>query len=177
MTALNTTADYAQALSNLRPRGRVWPNDPASAQQQILAALAPTAERVDTAAQALLVDAFPSTSVQLLPEWEASLALNDAGDSTAQRQANVVAKLVAVGGQSAAAFEAFALTLGFTITIQTYAPTRCSFAECGDSLFGPDWSFAWEVTVVSNTGSMTSAELLAALEVIAPAETIVFLAS
>jgi uncharacterized protein YmfQ (DUF2313 family) len=175
--ALYTTSDYAGALSKLRPRGAVWPDDPASAQQQVLLALAPTAERLDASAQGLLIDAFPSTSVDLLPEWEESLALSDAADSTSQRQVNVVAKLIAVGGQSAAYFIAYAATLGFTITIQTYAPARCGWSYCGDMIGGEDWCFAWSITVTANSGSMTNAQLLSALQAIAPAETTIFLAT
>jgi uncharacterized protein YmfQ (DUF2313 family) len=173
--ALYTASDYAAALSALRPRGRVWPTESSSVQQQVLGVLAPTAERLDAAAQGLLIDSFPATAVSLLPEWEESLGLDQAEDSTAQRQANVVAQLIAVGGQSKADFIAFAAERGFTIAIQTYAPFRCGIGMCGQALQGTTWCFAWSIEVQVNTGAMTNAELLTAIQAIAPAETTVFL--
>ena len=176
--SLYTTSDYAGAISALRPRGRVWPTDPASLQQQVLAVLAPTAERLDAAAQGLLVDAFPATTANLLTEWEESLGLAqaNAGLSSAQRQASIVAHLIAVGGQSKSDFIAFAAGLGATITIETYAPFRSGIGTSGQPMQGPAWAFAWSFTVKSNTGSLSTPELLTALQAIAPAETIVFLA-
>jgi uncharacterized protein YmfQ (DUF2313 family) len=177
--SLFSLSDYASILSALMPRGRFWSRDPGSTQQQVLAAFAPTAQRVDAAAQALLEDAFPSTAVGLLPQWESSLGLtlSDAAGTTAQRQANVVAELVAVGGQSGPDFIAFAAELGFTITIERYAPFRCGLNFCGDAIGGEDWCFAWSITVVANTGTLTSGQLLAKIQAIAPAETTVFLSS
>ena len=176
--ALNSNADYAAVLAALRPRGAVWPQDPSSVQEQVLAALAPTAERVDAAAQALLVDSFPATAVGLLPEWEASLGLtqNDEGQPLDIRQGNVVAALTAVGGQSQRVMIDAAAALGATITIQTHAPFRCGFNGCGDPIGGEAWCFAWSIHILENTGSLSSGELLADIQAIAPAETAVFLA-
>ena len=175
--ALYASSDYAAALSALMPRGRVWSTDPSSTQQLTLATFAPTAERLDAAAQQLLVDAVPSTTVNLITEWEESLGLvvQDAGLTLQQRQAAVVARLVEVGGQAQADMIAYAATLGATISIQTYAPFRCGFNTCGQPLNGPAWAFAWSIHIIANTGQLTSAALLAAIEAIAPAETTVFL--
>lgn len=174
--ALYGVLDYVRNIAALRPRGRAWPGDQTSVQVQTIGAWAPTAERIDAAAQQLLIDARPDTTQALLAEWEASLGLaGDAGLSTAARQAAIVAQLVAVGAQSKAYFIAYAAKLGFAITISTFAPFRSGRNTCGQPLQGPIWVFAWGAHVVSNSGSMTNAELLTALQAVAPAETIIFL--
>jgi uncharacterized protein YmfQ (DUF2313 family) len=124
MPQARTNADYLEAIQGLLPRGRVWPRESDSVQAQALSGLAPTPQRVDAAGLALLVDAFPATAVDLLPEWEESLGLPDpcAGEAPtiAARQAQVVARFSGGGGQSVPFFIAFAAALGFTITITEF---------------------------------------------------------
>lgn len=179
MSARFSVADYAQALRSLMPRGRVWQEDPGSVQGRVLTALAQALERSDAAAVALIADAFPASTLDLLPEWEASMGLPDpcAGPSATieQRRAQVVARFVAGGGMSAPRYIAFAADLGFTITIQTYAPFRVSLDHVGQGLASRDWSFAWGVTIESNTSGLAPEVLLCELEAIRPAETVVFL--
>lgn len=119
-------ADYALAILNLLPRGRIWPKGDDSVQYQVASGLAPSLNRLDGAANDLLVDAFPPTAVNLLPEWEASLGLPDPclgpNPTISARQAAVQSRFLAGGGagQSTTFFIAFAATLGFSITIQEY---------------------------------------------------------
>lgn len=144
-----TSADFTSALLGLLPRGRVWPKDPGSIQAQAVACLGPTFQRLSDRAVGLLVDAFPATTVGLLPEWEATLGLPDpcAGPApTLQARRNqVIARLVSSGGQSIAFFESFAAGLGYTVTITQYAPFRCGQSTCGQQLGGEDWCFTWSV--------------------------------
>jgi uncharacterized protein YmfQ (DUF2313 family) len=145
---LKTVADYAAALTALLPTGRVWPRAAASVEQQAMAALAPTPQRAAASAQALMTDAFPTTAVDLLPEWEETLGLPDpcAGEdpTVALRQAQVAARFSAGGGQSIAFFADFAKTLGFGISITQFAPSRFG-RPFGGTFGGPDWAFAWQV--------------------------------
>ncbi len=117
-------ADYLGALLRLLPPGLAWSRDPDCVRTQALAGLAPTFERVNSDAVGLLIDAFPATAVNLLPEWEAALGLPDPclgpNPTIAQRQASVVARLANAGGQSVPFFIALALTLGWTITITEF---------------------------------------------------------
>ena len=142
--------DYRQAFQALLPRGPAWPRDDDSIQTQVARALAPTWARVDRRAGELLVDAFPATAVGLLPEWEETLGLPDpcAGPapSVQARQAQVAARIANPGGQSAAYITSFAAQLGFTITIQNYAPFRCGRSGLGQTLGGKAWYNAWSVT-------------------------------
>jgi len=130
------------------PRGRVWPKDSDAVQTQVLTALSQEFERTTTDANALLVDEFPATTLNLLPEWEASLGLPDpcAGESSTiqARRGQVVARLIATGGQSAAYFIGVAAALGYSITITQFSAFHFG-STFGSPLCGTDWAFAWQV--------------------------------
>lgn len=152
MTAPDYTAqDFTQSLLGLMPRGLVWNPDIQGVQAETLALCAPTIQRVWNRATNLLVDAFPSTTYELLAEWENTLGLPDSCTgqlpTIQQRVQAVVAKLLAGGGQSVAYFISIAATLGLTISIQQYAPSRVGVMKMGDPLMGEAWAFHWQVTV------------------------------
>jgi len=142
-------SDFLSALQSLMPRGLAWPRDSASVMAQVEAGLAPTWVRLVQQDNNLLVDAFPSTSVQLLPEWEAALGLPDpcAGVSpTIQlRQKQVVARFAGSGGQSIPYFTQYAGLLGYAVTVTEFAPFRFGQNTFGTPLYGAPWAFAWQV--------------------------------
>jgi uncharacterized protein YmfQ (DUF2313 family) len=144
-----STADFANGLQNLLPTGRAWPREPDAVVSQVIKGLAPSYSRQHARGNALLVDAFPKTAVQLLPEWELTVGLPDpcAGpDPTiAQRQAHVAARLTYTGGQSVPFYVGFALQLGYAITIEEYVPARVGRFRVGQRLYGRDWAHAWTV--------------------------------
>lgn len=150
--ALFSEADYAAALVALLPRGKVWPKEPDSLQAQVAAALAGTLARLDARAQSLLVDAFPATTLELLPEWEASLGLPDpcegAGQGIEQRRTQVVGRLSSAGGQSVAYFLDVVARLGYTgASIEQYAPFRVGRDVVGAPLRDQAWAFAWRLNL------------------------------
>nr|DAG76233.1 MAG TPA: Protein of unknown function (DUF2612) [Caudoviricetes sp.] len=155
MPAPNYSADdYLRALQAHLPRGRVWPRDPDATQTLVLSGFAPCFAALTTRANYLLVDAFPSSTFELLPEWESTLGLPDpcAGEAptTQQRVAQVVARLTATGGQSIAYFTAVAAALGYPITITQFVPSR--FGKNFGTLFGGTaWAFAWQVNAPTFT--------------------------
>lgn len=169
-------ADFAKLFLGLLPRGRIWRSDQDSVEVQTITALMKTWERLQARANNLLIDAFPSTTVELLPEWEASLGLPDpcAGNVTltiAQRQAQVVARLTARGGQGIPYFVAFIKALGWTpATITTFAPWRCGISCCADPLRGQAWAFAWQIAV--HLTGVPTAVLECEVRARAPANTI-----
>jgi len=118
--------DFNHALLALLPRGKAWPKDPSSAQVRALSFIGPTFARLSARAEQLLVDAFPSTAVELLATWEALLGLPDpcAGPATsiAERQAQVIARLIGTGGQAMQFLIDFAALFGYTVTITEQAP-------------------------------------------------------
>jgi uncharacterized protein YmfQ (DUF2313 family) len=121
-----------------------------------LLTLMPTWARLDARSENLIVDAFPCSTSELLPEWEATLGLPDpcTGEvgTIQERTAAVCTKFSARGGQSIAYFVALAASLGFDITIQQYAPFRVDLNRVGDPLYGEDWAYAWQVTVNTTQG-------------------------
>jgi uncharacterized protein YmfQ (DUF2313 family) len=140
--------DYQQAMQALLPRGLAWRGDAGSVLSAVLLALAPTYTRSTAAAAALLVDAFPETTLNLLPEWESSLGLPDActpANPTLQaRQAAVRAKWGERGGQNRQYFISYAATLGYPITLTEFAPFTVG-EPVGRPIYGVAWAFAWQV--------------------------------
>lgn len=156
MAAPNYAAsDFASAIHALMPRGLVWPRDPTAVQAQVIAGLSPTWQRHTAANNQLLVDAFPATAVELLPEWESTLGLPDpcAGESpTLQgRQQQVVARLTNSGGQSIAYFISYAKTLGYTVTVTEFTPFRVGQQAMGSPVANQDWAFTWQINSPLNT--------------------------
>ena len=121
-----TAADFFAAFQRLMPRGRAWPTFLSAVMNQCLAALMPTYVRVSASLAGVLQNAFPATTVFLIPEWQASLGLPDActpsGATLQQQQAQIVEKFTRGGGQSVAYYTAVAALLGYEITIVESAP-------------------------------------------------------
>lgn len=141
--------DYRDGLLRLMPRGRIWRRDPGSVLAALATGLGNALQRLDAAAQTLLVDAFPATTDQLLPEWEKSLGLPDpcAGQTPTiqQRRAQVLARFANTGGQNVAFLTTFAKNLGYDIEITQYTPFRVGQNTAGQALNSADWAYAWTV--------------------------------
>jgi uncharacterized protein YmfQ (DUF2313 family) len=161
-----TAADFLKALQGLMPRGRVWPRDPDEVQTQVLSGLAPSYARATARANYLLVDAFPATTYELLPEWESTLGLPDpcagVAPTIAQRQAQVLARFIGVGGPTIASLTAFAANLGYTVTINQFVEARAGQLHAGDPCNGTAWSYAWQVNAPLNTVTIAQAGAMAA---------------
>jgi len=186
-----TSADYLRAFQALMPRGRVWPRDPDAVQTQVFTGLNQVYARNTARANYLLVDSFPATTYELLPEWESALGLPDpcagASPTVQQRRAQVAARLANSGGQSAAYYIGFAAKLGYGITVTNFAPFRCGQSNCGQQLGNADWFFTWAVNAPLNTvvrftagqsaageplGSWNNNVLECELKAVAPAHTV-----
>lgn len=164
-----TQADYKAALLSLLPTGRVWPKDPDAVQNDVLDGLAPTFVRLDARAQTLLVDAFPATALELLPEWEQTLGLPDDCEGDEQilqvRRAQVVNRLVNAGGQSVPYYLGVLERLGYTgATIQEFSPFRADVSSADTPLYEESWAHAWQITVPDLRVFYFSADISAADE-------------
>lgn len=158
MAAPNYSAsDFASAIHALMPRGLVWPRDATAVMAQVINGLAPTWARHTKANNELLVDAFPATSVELLPEWEATLGLPDpcagASPTLQGRQQQVVARLTNSGGQSVPYFIGYAKALGYTVTVTEFTPFRVGQQRMGSPVANQDWAFTWQINSALNTVS------------------------
>lgn len=92
--ALAAPNKYARMMFALLPPGRVWRLIGDSFLGNVFAACADELGRIEARAAALIEEADPRTAVELLPEYEAELELESTG-TTAERQARIVARLVA----------------------------------------------------------------------------------
>ena len=156
MSAPNYQAsDFLTALQNLMPRGLAWPTNPGSVMAQVMGCLAPSFARHTARNNYLLVDAFPATSDELLPEWEETLGLPDpcAGvlPTLQQRQAQVVARLTNSGGQSIPYFINYASSLGYGVSVTEFSPFRIGQRRMGAQLGLQDWAFTWRINSAAST--------------------------
>lgn len=140
--------DFLGALQAKLPRGRAWPLDPDSLLTAFLRGVAKAYARIYQRSANLLLDAFPSLTVELLPEWEATLGLPDPcigpQPLISERRAQVLSRIENFGGQSIDYFIKLAATLGFPITITEFAPYR--FGDpLGLPMLGEAWAHAWQV--------------------------------
>lgn len=146
-----TASDYLWQFQRLLPRGRIWHRGWGTVQAEQLLTLMPTWVRLNARANALLPDAFPCSTIELLPEWEASLGLPDPCTgpfpTIQQRQNAVCVKFTARGGQTIAYYEELAERFGFTIHIRQFTPFKCGINRCGDPLYGAAWAHAWRIEV------------------------------
>ncbi|TCK36737.1 uncharacterized protein YmfQ (DUF2313 family) [Paraburkholderia sp. BL8N3] len=159
MSAPNYQAsDFLAALQNLMPRGLAWPRDPSSVMARVLSGLCATWARHTQHNNALLVDAFPPTAVELLPEWEAALGLPDpcAGPSPSlqARQAQVLARFAGSGGQSVPYYIQYAQALGYVITVTEFTPFHMGQQAMGSPLGTQDWAHTWQANAPSVTATL-----------------------
>lgn len=147
--------DFEAAVANaLPPRGLAWPRQPGGVFQGFWRAIADGLAMFH-AREAVLTEteAFPPTSVELLPRWESVLGLPDpclgANPVTAARQAAVAARLAATGGQSVPYYQALAVNLGGAIAVTEYAPWRWGVDPLWGAWRNATWAYVWLVTVTS----------------------------
>lgn len=121
----------------LLPSGAVWPRDAGSTLVRVVTGLMGLPERFLTrVAYFLNVEAFPPTSLQLLPDWERVLGLPEpclpAAQTIPERQAAVAEKLARrPGRQDRPYFVELAARLGYAITITEHVPAQCGLTPCG----------------------------------------------
>ena len=160
--------DFLKALQNLLPRGVVWSRSSDSVLTGTLSGLAPVWARHVARNNNLLVDAFPTTSFDLLSEWESTLGLPDpcagASPTLQGRRNQVLARLTTNGGQSIDYFVSYAANLGYTISIKEYTPLRCGQQRCGDPVGSQDWAHAWSILSPENTVTLFKSGLSGAGE-------------
>lgn len=108
-------------------------------------------ESVQQSATNVLGACQPNSSGELLADWERVLGLDNTGQPYAQRLANVLLKINAMGGLSIPYFIQLAKSAGYTITITEPQPFRAGINRAGDRLANEDIMFVWRVNVQSNS--------------------------
>jgi uncharacterized protein YmfQ (DUF2313 family) len=141
-------------LQNLLPRGAAWTRERTSRLTQLLQGMAEELARIDTRGDALVNEALPDTTLELLDGWEtvAGLPGECTGplETVSLRRDALIMRLTAVGGQSRQYFIDLAETLGFEITIDEFRPFRVG-SVAGDLLTNGDWIYSWRVNAPETT--------------------------
>ena len=141
--ALTSDAIAAQ-LRRLLPKGALWEAAAGSVMLARLQAAADEALRLYGRAADLRRQAHPGEVDELVDEWEAEYGLQGDGTLT-QRQAALLAKYRAVGGQSPRYYIDVAAGLGIVITIEKPRPFYVGTHGAGDLVGEIEWAFTWIV--------------------------------
>lgn len=142
------TAAYLAQLQALLPTGLAWPREPATRLTGLLDALAVEYVRLDARAGQLLAETDPGITSELLLDWERVSGLPDAcstdAQTTSQRRAALVSRLINIGAQSPAWCVEIAAGIGYAISI-----TEFDVHDVNDDVSAPiqgdAWRFAWQV--------------------------------
>ena len=145
---------YLNLMQKLLPPGPAWPRDVDSLLTKMLAGFADEFALIDYRSSDLINEADPSTTSELLADWERVAGLPDLCTgvpvSVALRRELLVAKLTNVGGQSRQFFIELAAKLGYAITITEFIPHTVE-SSVDDELTDEPWRFVWRVNAAQNT--------------------------
>lgn len=145
-----TAAEYREQLKALLPPGQAFPRDPGTTLHDLLDGMSIELARLDGRASILPQEAIPSSSLELLSDWERVVGLPDkcsgALEETLQGRRNaLLAKLTSTGGQSVGYFIELAASLGYMVTIEEFRPFRAGMSVAGDALTNGPWVHTWLV--------------------------------
>jgi uncharacterized protein YmfQ (DUF2313 family) len=145
---------YRAQLQALLPPGAAWPRHPDAALTRLLAAWGEELARIDARSDRLISEAMPGDALEMLEDWERVAGLPDAcgaeiATTTAERRANLIAKLTQQGGASIPWFYALAEPLGYEIEIEEYRPFVCGLSRCGEDRLLGDGKvrYLWSISV------------------------------
>lgn len=146
-----TQAEYRDALAGLLPTGAAWAKASDSTLMLLLMALGAEFERLNGRASQLLAETIPSSTTELLPDWERNFGLPEecvvAAQTVLERRMAFEAKLTSMGGQSRDFFIGLAATLGYgVVTIDEFTSLAAATAA-GITFTGDDWAHTWRVNL------------------------------
>lgn len=167
-TPIFSAAQYSQAARNLLPPGRAWNRQDGSNQASFCDALGDVYEEQDGDSVQMLANFFPATATEGIDEWNATLGLPDpCGGAPANQTINqqqIVARLVATGGQSVPYYTALAAALGFQISITEFSPELVGDdAPPGFITNAQDWAYSWRVNILNWETAPTDQTMLQCL--------------
>jgi uncharacterized protein YmfQ (DUF2313 family) len=145
-----TADDYRRQMQALMPRGMAWALAPLAWMTRLLSGLSEEFARIDARVRDLIGESDPRTTIEMLADWERTLALPDncsnvLAPTLQGRRDDVLSKLVGIGGQSRAYYIAVAARLGYAITIEEFVPFRVGRSRVGNRVYGQDWTWVWRV--------------------------------
>ncbi|TFW71409.1 hypothetical protein C3Y98_04705 [Methylotenera oryzisoli] len=151
-----TAESYLQQLQALLPQGPAWPREEGALNTKLLDAWSAELARVDARIEALINEADPRVTSELLADWEALAGLPDpcvtVDQTVDQRRLALVSKLTNLGGQSRQYFINLATSMGYAdATIDEYKPMNCN-DNCNDALYSDNDRFYWTMNLPSDGG-------------------------
>lgn len=156
-----TRDDYRGQLLALLPLGAALPREPGGVLERLLDMPAGELARIEARVPALLDEADPRATAELLAEWEAAAGLPDPclgpTPTVAQRRARLVQQLTRTRGQSRAFFIAVAADLGTVATVTEFRPHHCEM-DCEQPVHDAAWAHAWRVNLPATTVTLSSCE-------------------
>jgi uncharacterized protein YmfQ (DUF2313 family) len=156
--SVRSPAAYARQLVQLLPRGAAWNRAAGAVLLQLLEAIADSLARVDRRASALVEEANPLSTLELLPDWERVAGLPDScapiADSIRERQIAVARKLATIGGQSRTFLIELAGLIGVRIEIDEFRPFT-TLTGCDQPICDDEWRFAFTVRVLPDSQILT----------------------
>lgn len=135
-----SSADFLEQFKRLLPPGAAWDIQKDSIMEKFFHSFADEASEINCRTQGLFTEANPSTTFELLPDWEDAVIVQDScladqpQGSVGERRAAVVAALQRPTGQSRQFYIDLAASLGFDIEIIEHCPFRAGISSIGDAL-------------------------------------------
>ncbi|WP_282265909.1 putative phage tail protein [Stenotrophomonas sp. PS02298] len=148
--------DYREQMQALLPQGAAWPRNRGAVLTAVLGALAQEFARIDARARQLINEAIPSSTSEMLADWERVAGLPDncsglLAEGQQARRDDLVSKLISQGGQSREYFQSLAAAMGFTVRIDECRSFRAGMSAAGQALTNGPWRFTWKVAAPSTT--------------------------
>lgn len=141
-------------LVKLAPRGALARGLP-SRLRSLWIAIADELVRVYGRAADLIREAHPSTTDELLPDWEDEYGLPDPCVTIAQteddRRASLVARFVTAEAVTRQYFIDLAESMGITVEIVEHSAFQVGRNGMGDGVGGNEWASTWEVRAPAAT--------------------------
>jgi uncharacterized protein YmfQ (DUF2313 family) len=157
---MRSAAAYREQLQALLPPGPAWSRDGESTLGKLLFGMADGLARVDDRSAALIEEADPLTTLEMLPDWERAVGLPDPcvpiSDIPRERRIAVARKLAGLGGQSRAYFIELAALVGLEVEIVEFQPFTCD-SRVDAEMGGDEWRFAFLVRMLPPSESIGDA--------------------
>lgn len=148
--------DFKSLLKWLLPPGEYFEIEKDTTADSFFDALSVELNRVNDRTLNLIVEADPSTTTELIEDWERNVGLplpcfDDIADTIEQRRLDILAALRARGGQSKAYYVAIASAAGYDITIDDNIPQFRAGDPIGERVGGDGLRYRFIVDATNAT--------------------------
>ena len=148
---------YREQLHALLPTGPAWSPDSGTVLDELLDAIASQMADVDQSGANLLDEIRPSTTFELLPDWERVVGLPDIcsvlGSTVTVRRASLLEKLVSKPTLNPSEFVRIGESFGVTITVEEHDQTRAGTSSALNT-GGGRWRHVWWITIPTSADAV-----------------------